>query len=175
MLTIETRATDLQSHVAAARGGDRRAWRQLYDAHAPAVHAVLLAQADPIEADDLVQDTFMKALEHLDQLQDDGAFGPWVLTIARNLAHSHHRKRWRWTRLTRVIAFRPPPTSEAREALEAIRSLPEAYQELLLMRLVEGMTGPEIAEKMGRTPGSVRVSLHRGMKLLRAALGEADE
>jgi RNA polymerase sigma-70 factor, ECF subfamily len=48
--------------------------------------------------------------------------------------------------------------------------LPEAYRETLMMRLVEGMTGPEIAARTGLTPDSVRVNLHRGMKLLRDAL-----
>ena len=55
--------------------------------------------------------------------------------------------------------------------LEAIRSLPEAYRESLALRLVQGMTGPEIADRLGLTPGSVRVNLHRGMKRLRDRLG----
>ena len=52
----------------------------------------------------------------------------------------------------------------------AIRTLPEAYRETLIMRLVEGMTGPEIAERTGLTADSVRVNLCRGMKLLRERL-----
>ena len=54
--------------------------------------------------------------------------------------------------------------------LEIIRSLPEAYRETLVLRLVEGMNGPEIAARTGLTPASVRVNLHRGMKLLRRKL-----
>ena len=54
--------------------------------------------------------------------------------------------------------------------LDAVRSLPDAYRETLILRLVEGMTGPEIAARTGLTEGSVRVNLHRGMKLLRAVL-----
>ena len=60
--------------------------------------------------------------------------------------------------------------AEARAALEAIRSLPEAYRETLILRLVEGMTGVEIAERTGLTHGSVRVNLHRGLKVLRERL-----
>ena len=59
---------------------------------------------------------------------------------------------------------------EAMAVLDAIRSLPEAYTETLVLRLVEGMTGAEIAERTGLTPASVRVNLHRGMKLLRERL-----
>jgi len=50
------------------------------------------------------------------------------------------------------------------------RRLPEAYRETLILRLVEGMTGPEIAAQTGLTPESVRVNLCRGMKLLRELL-----
>jgi RNA polymerase sigma-70 factor (ECF subfamily) len=57
-------------------------------------------------------------------------------------------------------------------ALEAIRRLPDAYRETLMLRLVEGMTGPEIAARTNLTPDSVRVNLCRGMKLLRAQLGD---
>jgi len=57
--------------------------------------------------------------------------------------------------------------------LAAIQRLPEAYRETLVLRLVEGMTGPEIAERTGLTPGSVRVNLHRGMQMLREALAGA--
>ena len=51
--------------------------------------------------------------------------------------------------------------------LDLIRQLPEAYRETMLMRLLEGMTGPEIARRTGLTPDSVRVNLCRGMKMLR--------
>jgi len=56
--------------------------------------------------------------------------------------------------------------------LEAIKRLPESYRETLILRLVEGMTGSEIAARTGLTADSVRVNLCRGMKLLRACLGE---
>ena len=59
---------------------------------------------------------------------------------------------------------------EAQQALGAIRRLPEAYRETLLLRLVQGLTGPEIATLTGLTPESVRVNLHRGFKLLRETL-----
>ena len=58
--------------------------------------------------------------------------------------------------------------------LTAIRTLPDAYREPLILRLVEGMTGPEIAARTGLTPASVRVNLHRGLKQLRERLGMGD-
>ena len=59
---------------------------------------------------------------------------------------------------------------ESGEILDTLRTLPEAYRETLAMRLVEGMTGPEIARATGLTHGSVRVNLSRGMERLREAL-----
>jgi DNA-binding CsgD family transcriptional regulator len=65
------------------------------------------------------------------------------------------------------------PAAEAHAILAAIRELPLAYRETLILRLVEGMTGPEIAARIGLTPESVRVNLYRGMKMLRERLDEA--
>jgi RNA polymerase sigma-70 factor (ECF subfamily) len=63
------------------------------------------------------------------------------------------------------------PGDDGAAILGMIRGLPEAYRETLILRLVEGLTGPEIAERTGLTPGSVRVNLHRGMHMLREKLG----
>jgi RNA polymerase sigma-70 factor (ECF subfamily) len=164
---------DLIGLVDAARRGDRDAFGRLFSRHAPMVHAIGLARLAPADADDLVQEVFLVALQRLDTLHDPRAFGAWLGTIARTRAIDVHRSR------SRIAAGDPPETGredpdrvEARRVLDAIRSLPEAYRETLLMRLVEEMTGPEIAERTGLTPESVRVNLHRGMKLLRERLGE---
>ncbi|HEX6323359.1 MAG TPA: sigma factor-like helix-turn-helix DNA-binding protein, partial [Vicinamibacterales bacterium] len=61
--------------------------------------------------------------------------------------------------------------AEAAAAVAAIQDLPEAYRETLALRLVEGLSGPEIAAATGLRPDSVRVNLHRGFKLLRERLG----
>ena len=60
---------------------------------------------------------------------------------------------------------------DAERALHALRALPDVYRTPLMLRLVHGLTGPEIADRLGMTHGSVRVNLHRGMTLLRTALG----
>jgi RNA polymerase sigma-70 factor (ECF subfamily) len=59
---------------------------------------------------------------------------------------------------------------DARAARRAIRSLPKAYRETIAMRVIEGMSGPGIADRTGLSAGSVRVNLHRGMQLLRERL-----
>jgi len=154
----------------AARHGSRAAFGRLYDRYARMVHGILLARVPPWEVDDLVQDVFLSALRQLGALRDDGAFGGWLAMIARNRAHDYHRRAREWTELPEEMASADRHTPEASAALEAIRALPEAYRETLMLRLVEGMTGDEIAARTGMTPASVRVNLHRGMKQLRQKL-----
>src|SRR5262249_23625544 len=160
----------------AARAGDRAAFALLHERYGRMVHAILLARVPRGAADDLVQDVFVAALERIGELRQVEAFGGWLAQIARHRAVDHLRAR----RLDGPLPADDPPVdghaaAEAREALAAIRGLPEAYRETLLMRLVEGLTGPEIAERTGLTPGSVRVNLHRGMQLLRQRLGIPSE
>jgi RNA polymerase sigma-70 factor (ECF subfamily) len=167
-------ADDVRALVLAARTGDRAAFAALYVRFARAVHAVVLVRVDPREAGDVVQEVFLLALERLGQLAEPAAFPGWVLGIARSRAGEAARRR-RPLELVEEPASPEVPGAEARRALEAIRALPEAYSETLIMRLVEGLTGPEIAERTGLAPGSVRVNLHRGMKLLRQRLGAEDD
>jgi RNA polymerase sigma-70 factor (ECF subfamily) len=154
----------------AARHGSRAAFGRLYDRYCRMVHGILLARVPYGDVDDLAQDVFLAALRQLSALRDDGAFGGWLAMIARNRAHDYHRRAREYTELPEEIAAADRHTPEALAALEAIRALPDAYRETLMLRLVEGMTGDEIAARTGITPASVRVNLHRGMKLLRQKL-----
>ncbi len=158
--------------VASARGGDRTAFGRLYDRYGRMVHGILLARVPPGDVDDLVQDVFLLALRRLHTLRKDAAFGGWLATIARNVANSYHRRAPSSSELPQDLAGSRGPSAEALAALAAIRALPEAYRETLILRLVEGMTGPEIAARTGLTTGSVRVNLHRGLKQLREILSK---
>lgn len=152
--------------------GDREAFSELYAHYAPLVHGILLARVPYGEVGDLVQDVFLVAFKKLGSLRDRERFGPWVAMIARNRAVDFHRRARVTEELSEELAQGPAPRpAEAEEVLEIIRALPEAYRETLVLRLVEGMTGPEIAERTGLRPDSVRVNLHRGMKQLRERLG----
>jgi RNA polymerase sigma-70 factor (ECF subfamily) len=158
------------SLVEAVHDGDREAFGQLYKLYAPMVHGILLARVPFDEVDDLVQDVFLLAFKKLHTLRDSAAFGGWLAMITRNHAMNFHRRSRPSEELTEDMARTDSTATEAREVLGIIRSLPDAYRETLILRLVEGMTGPEIAERTGLMPDSVRVNLHRGMKLLREKL-----
>lgn len=166
--------------VEAARAGDRAAFGLLYDRYARMVHGILLARVPLVEVDDLVHDVFLLALPRLHTLRDAARFGPWLAAIARNRANDYHRQKVDDVELTDDLAETESggtssDLTEAAAILAAVRSLPDAYRETLLLRLVEGMTGPEIAARTGLTPGSVRVNLHRGMQQLREKLRAVKE
>jgi RNA polymerase sigma-70 factor (ECF subfamily) len=171
-------ASDDVTLVEAARRGDRAAFGRLYERYARMVHGILLGKVPVGEVDDLVQDVFIKVLRRLSTLRDAGSFGPWLAAIARNAANDFYRHSVPGDELTdeamgsEVKSGMSGGDGEGTAAavLDAVRCLPDAYKETLILRLVEGMTGPEIAARTGMTHGSVRVNLHRGMEQLRAKL-----
>ncbi len=166
--------------VSAARDGDRAAFGRLYDRYARMVHGILLARVPPREVDDLVQEVFLSALRQLHVLRDVTRFGAWLGTITRNRANDYFRRAIPDEKVTEPVdedrtesqATINATEQEAAAILDAIRALPEPYREPLILRLVEGMTGPEIAVRTGLTHGSVRVNLYRGMQQLREKLNE---
>ena len=180
--------TDLQGDVflvTAAQRGDRAAFGRLYERYARVVHGILLSRVPPREVDDLVQEVFLSALRQIHALRDVARFGAWLAAITRNRANDYFRKSIPGDKCLEPMAedqfesqLEGSSGSQSRDEeaaviLEMIRALPEAYREPLILRLVEGMTGPEIAARTGLTHGSVRVNLCRGMQLLRERLGES--
>ena len=161
---------DLVSLVRDARQGDRVAFGHLYRQFSPMIHGILLARVSRNEAEDLVQDVFLAALRQLHTLREDAAFPGWLAMIARNKARDQHRRSVETLELPEDIPTQDAPVAEAVAVLAVIQTLPEAYRESLILRLVEGMTGEEISARTGLTPASVRVNLHRGMKQLRELL-----
>ena len=153
------------------RQGEADAFGELYKMFAPMVHGIILARVRRDEVDDIVQEVFLSAFKNLKTLRDKSAVGAWLAMIARNRAAEFYRTARPTEELTEDLREKEDCRTQAREILKTIRSLPEAYRETLVLRLVEGMTGPEIAERTGLTHESVRVNLHRGMKLLREKLG----
>lgn len=166
---------DDQPLVRAAQAGDRAAFGQLYQRYARMVHGVLLARVPVSAAEDLVHDVFLQALPRMKSLRDTSRFGPWLAAIARNRAMDFHRQAKPDTSFEEQIAAIEAgqhlntnlAVEDGMTLLNALLELPEAYREPLILRFVEGMTGPEIAERTGLTHGSVRVNLHRGMQMLR--------
>ena len=166
--------------VKLSQEGHRDAFGQLYQRYARMVHGILLAKVPALEAEDLVHEVFLRALPRLHGF----ARGlPLRRLAGRNyqkygqglLSPAARTERVQPTILNRGRKRRTgeqAQTQRGAEILDSVRSLPEAYRETLILRLVEGMTGPEIAAKTGLSHGSVRVNLNRGMQQLREKLGQ---
>ena len=156
--------------IRAAAAGDPRRFARLYADYFRMVHAILLGRVPRRDVDDLVQDVFLIVFTRLKSLREPAAFGGWLATIARNRATDYLRQTREQVELPDELPGGDPIDAETFAVLDVVRQLPDAYRDTLLMRLVEGMSGAEIAERTGLTPGSVRVNLHRGMALLREKL-----
>lgn len=173
---VERAEASDEALVRAAQGGDRTAFGALYQRYSRMVHGVLLARVPRLVAEDLLQDVFLQALPRLTSLREAAKFGGWLAAIARNRAIDYHRQTRPAEEWNEAVGETNGGQAGGEQVvdglflLEAVRSLPEAYRETLILRFVEGMTGPEIAEKTGLKHGSVRVNLYRGMQMLREKL-----
>ncbi len=166
---------DLHAVLERARSGDGEAFQQIYERFARTVHGIVLARVGAEEAEDVTQDVFLAVHGGLASVRDGSRLAAWICTVARNLAIDHDRKRARRPAMLKLVTEPEHSASAddrelAERVLALIQGLPDAYRETLILRLVEGMTGPEIAARTGMTHGSVRVNLNRGMNMLRPLL-----
>ena len=163
--------TDTPELVRRAKDNDAEAFGKLYERYAAFVHGILLAHVPPDDARDLLHDVFLDAWRSVASLKHGEAFSTWLASIARNRTRMHWRNARKMLPLSPDLPSPDRATAEVSEALAILRGLPETYREPLVLRFVEGLSGPEIAERLGLTNGSVRVYLHRGLEMLRERLG----
>jgi len=158
--------------------GDATALARVFDATAPELLRVAMSLVPrPEEADDLLQATYLTAIEKSGKYDADRRLVPWLLGILVRHAHDQRRKRDREVdrdRLAQREVEGPASEAEVRElsdALErALGRLPRRYSDVLRPFLSEGEAAAEIAKRTGQAPGTVRMQIHRGLDLLRKAL-----
>ena len=167
--------------VEQTRRGDSTAFDQLVRRHLRSAHAVAAARLDnPSDADDVVQEAFIKALERIDDCRNPAKFRGWLLTIVRNRAHNHreHERLRTGAPLDSVASaasgedpFRDASNSELRSRLsEAMQHLTELQRSVLVLYDLEGWKHGEIARELGISAGSSRVHLHVARKAMRKRL-----
>jgi len=140
---------------------------------------------DAREAEDVAQETFLRAFTSLPSLSRPDAFVGWLLKIARNLATDRLRKRKATVSLdamgdgmeeSHAFARRsedPDPSrnleagEELRMVLDALQSLPDAYREVVALRYLEALDGKSMARALGEPEGTVRNRLFRALEMLR--------
>jgi RNA polymerase sigma-70 factor (ECF subfamily) len=190
MITQETAHGSLSDEEVVARvlAGDVAAFEVLMRRHNQRLYRVACAILhDPAEAEDVIQDAYVRAYEHLHQFAGRARFSTWLSRIAMNEALSRRRRSRRWEgpqamsetegdRMDHFAAAGPGPeqqasSSELRRLLEqAIGSLPESYRLVLMLRDVEGMDTTETALTLDISEENVKIRLHRARAMMRRKL-----
>jgi len=140
------------------------------------------------QAEDLVQETWLRVLEHAGQYNGRLRFEPWLFSIARNLAIDHLRKRQTATARHRMCPeddaaldlpapdfespfFAAARSEDAKRIAAALGALEPIYREALLLRFQEELSLAEIAQVAGAPISTVSSRIQRGLSMLQAALG----
>jgi len=174
--------------VRRSRSGDRLAFARLVEEHQVIARRVAVTMVGwGGDADDVVQDAFVRAFTRLDQLEEGRRFRPWLLAIVANGARNHHRSTGRRAAVTLRVAVRPDEPAaavgtdpavaaeadEARRRLAAaVAALPERDREVVALRYFAELTEAEAAEALGCPAGTVKSRLSRALARLRTALAE---
>lgn len=168
--------------VAAVRSGDTGAFADLYAEHVESVRRVaahVVGEAEGVA--DAVQDSFARALQHLDDLREPDRFRPWLLSIVRHAATDQLRARRRLTpldashdELLASTGLGPESLAEGRELANHVQGcvagLSRRDAAAVTMVTELDFTPSQVADALGVTPGAAKVIVHRARRRLRNAL-----
>lgn len=161
--------------------GDREAFERIYRMHCARIHGLCLRlTADVNEAEQLVQDTFVRAWFAIAGFRGQGSLGGWLARLAVNLWRDRLRSRRRTLRLIQDLEPAPAVGGvvqllTAVDLERCIARLPEGGRAVYVLHDVEGYTHREIAGLMNIATGTVKAQLHRARGLLRTMLTEKKE
>jgi RNA polymerase sigma-70 factor (ECF subfamily) len=170
---------DLADRIVA--GGDETAFRTLYRRHTPRLWPTVLRMLGgtdaEAEAEDVIQETWVRAVSNLGGFRWEAAFRTWITGIALNLCREALRKRGRRREtsaevlpLEAVGGTTSPDPGRRMDLEEAIRTLPDGYRTVLVLHDLEGFTHPEIAERLDIAVGTSRSQLHHARHAVRRHL-----
>lgn len=178
--------------ISALRKRDPDAFTALFEAYSDKVYRLAVGLLeDEMEAEGIVQESFLRLFQHLDQFQGRSAIGTWLYRVAYNAAIDRLRQRQPTAMLNfdadddgmpapviladwRNVPDRLLEDDELRSALdEAIAALPEKYRGVFILREIEGLSTQETAEVTGLSLSGTKVRLHRARLFLRERLAES--
>jgi RNA polymerase sigma-70 factor, ECF subfamily len=174
----EETASKTRLAVARAKEGDQDAMRFLYVSYSHNIYGYVRSIVrDDHEAEDVTQHVFAKLMTTIVKYDDRGVpFFAWLLRLARNVAIDHLRAN-RLTPTENVLDPHAPSgvdLDQAETVREALATLPEEQRQVVIMRHVIGLTPGEIADRMGRSEGSIHGLHHRGRRALQRELERLD-
>jgi RNA polymerase sigma-70 factor (ECF subfamily) len=134
---------------------------------------------DPQDAEDVLQETFLRAFKSFPGLRDDSNFRAWLYKIATNAAYTQLKQRTRREShfavfIENIQGTNPPPRELILAVLTAIESLPSKQQASLMLRKYQNLSYPEIGNVLNCSPDSARANVYQALKRLRAEFTEAD-
>jgi RNA polymerase sigma-70 factor (ECF subfamily) len=164
--------------VARAKEGDQDALRFLYVCYSHNVYGYVRSiVTDDHEAEDVTQHVFAKLMTKLVKYDDRGVpFSAWLLRLARNVAIDHLRAN-RLTPTENVLDTEASSEADADRAetvRAALATLPDEQRQVVVLRHLVGLTPGEIADRMGRTEGSIHGLHHRGRRALQRELARLE-
>jgi RNA polymerase sigma-70 factor (ECF subfamily) len=168
--------------VSGARQGDLDAFAVLVGRYRVSALRVAYGIAGS-EAEDAVQDAFVKAFRKLEGFRTDAAFRPWLFTIVANESRNRRRSSSRRTKLDLQVRDQPQSAGAAvddlvaqrdqrRRLLDVVASLPDRYREVVALRYFAGLSESETAAALSCPSGTAKSRLSRALNMLRAQLGE---
>ena len=165
--------------VREAQSGDVGAFEELFRSHQGRVYALCLRMvADPARAEDLTQESFVRAWQKLGSFRAQSAFGTWLHRLSVNVVLGDLRSRKRWESKTDELesdaSLPDVPRRDTLAAIDlelAIAGLPPQARTVFVLHDVEGYKHREIAAMIGLAEGTCKAHLHRARNLLRKALG----
>ena len=165
---------DLSLVRAFLQGGGEDAFRSLYRAHTPGLYAfaLRLTGGDAGEAEDLVQETWVRAAQALSRFHAKSTLRAWLRKVLVNVRRERLRVSWRTVDAPLIEPAAPESGNGVGVDLErAIAALPTGAREIFVLHDVYGYTHREIAEMLGVVQGTSKSQLTRARTLLRASLG----
>lgn len=178
----ETTVLSDEDIIKATLGGNIACFSTMVERYWNMVVALALSRvSDPAEAEDVAQESFLKAYSQLHGLRNPSRFAGWLSKItiqqcANSLRFRIRREKSFGCRATPVECLDSEPAQVRNPGLtrdqthfvrQAVSRLPEKFRTLIVMRFVAGLSAVQIAEQLGRRPGAIRVRLHRAYKILR--------
>ena len=161
-------AADDAADAALAAQGDSRAFERLYWRHGTRVKALARRLLGSADAEDGVQEVFIRAWDRLDQFRGDAAFGSWLHRLAVNvLLRQLQRHRRHGDHIGLADQPAPEPATIDEDLTRALASLPAPVREVVVLHDMESYTHQEIAEMLGIGVSASKMRLHRGREALR--------
>lgn len=179
-------SVDERETIDRALTGDESAYRRLYRTHRDRIAATIAQRTkDPDDVDDLVQMSFIRAFGALSRFRGDAAFSTWLTRIALNVCITHHQGRRTFLPESALedapaVGRHATPEDELvrkerwNAVVAGIDELPPRYRSVMRLHYVEDRPYPELVERLGVPPGTLKTWLHRGRRLVRESLADDD-